>query len=141
MSLSAAQFRNIAVLAARHSDQKKAEDISLLDLRHTQAGLCDFALLMSATSEAHIRALRDSIEDLLEGIGLHRLHRDAGGGAHWVILDYGGLLVHIFHHASRAFYTLERLWENARQVAWAESPERPSARPSRRKPSGRKARK
>jgi ribosome-associated protein len=139
LSLTSTQFRKLAVLAARRADQKKAEEIALLDLRHTQLGLCDFALLMSATSEAHISALYDDLQKTLESIGLYRIHRDGGSGGHWVILDYGGLIIHIFHHASRAFYTLERLWESARPVAW-EDPLQKKPVPAKKKPVQRKKR-
>ena len=138
MSLSPAQFRKVAVIAAREADSKKAEAIQLLDLRHASAGLSDYVLIASANSETHLNALRDHLEETMEGMGLLPVHREGFKSRHWTVLDYGGFLIHIFHRESRHFYSLERLWEDARELSWrskaaAPGPKRRKARPRRKR--------
>ena len=126
----------MGVIAARACDDKKAEDVLLLDLRSTAYGLADFLLILSANSQVHLRALRETVEDLLEEMSLSPVHKDGLKSDKWSILDYGGLLVHIFYHEARQFYSLERLWETPKKVLW-----KPAARPVRvpaKKPKNKK---
>ena len=104
--------------AALAADAKQGAEISVLDLRRARAGLSDYLLLMSANSHVHMRTLRDSIEESLEGYGLTPLHRDGLRESKWTALDYGGLMVHIFIDEARGFYSLERLWPEAKSVSW-----------------------
>jgi ribosome-associated protein len=118
LSLTSDQFKKLAILAARQADQKKAENIALLDLKKTDSTVTDYLLILSATSEVHLKTLRDSIEDILDQMQMHPTHQDGVRGGHWAVLDYGGLMIHIFHEKVRGFYSLERLWEDAREIPW-----------------------
>lgn len=104
------------MLAAQSADQKKADDILLLDLRKVESGISDYVLILSATSLPHIRAIREILEETIEETGLSPLHREGIQDHHWVVLDYGGLVIHIFHQEFRDFYSLERLWEKAKKI-------------------------
>lgn len=112
------QFKRLALGAARLADDKKGMRIVLLDLRKTQAGLSDYLLVVSGNSQSHLRALQEHIESSLEGIGVRPLHKDGVGSDHWTVLDYGGFLIHLFHERSRETFSLERLWESAKEIAW-----------------------
>ena len=118
MSFPSAQFKKFSALAAEAANAKKGIDIRLLDLRRVQSGLSDYLLMCSANSLPHMKAIRDSIEESLEQVGLRTLHQEGSKGSRWIALDYGGLLVHIFHQDARAFYSLERLWPEASLVLW-----------------------
>ena len=111
-------FKQLAVAAARSASDKKAEDVLLLNLSGAPSALADYVLMMSANSHVHLRTLGDAVADALEQHGLVPLHRDGSKSGHWLALDYGGLLVHVFHHQARAFYSLERLWPEAKKVRW-----------------------
>ena len=63
-------------------------------------------------------ALQDVVEETLDKGGLDPVHRDGRNSAQWRVLDYGGLIVHIFHENARGFYSMERLWEDAVKVRW-----------------------
>ena len=117
--------------AASAADAKKGMEISVLDLRRARAGLSDYLLLMSANSHVHMRTLRDSVEESLEGYGLTPLHRDGQRESQWTALDYGGLMVHIFVEEARDFYSLERLWPEAKPIPW-ENGARESAAPRKK---------
>lgn len=90
----------------------------MLDLRKAVASVSDYILIMSANSQTHMEALEWFLSDSLEEIGVNPVHKDGTRSEHWKVLDYGGLLVHIFHQEYRAFYSLERLWEEAKEIHW-----------------------
>lgn len=118
MTFNPTQFKQFALLAAEQADSKKALDILLLDLRKVANAISDYSLVLSANSQTHLKALSEAIEDRLEDNGLRALHKDGSNGGHWLVLDYGGFIVHIFHEEVRQFYSLERLWENAKKISW-----------------------
>lgn len=93
---------------------KQALNVTVLDL----AGLGAFAecfLLCSASSSPQMGAIADEVERQLEKHGRRVAHREGRAGSEWMLLDYGGLVVHIFSERARAFYDLERLWRDARR--------------------------
>lgn len=102
--------------AATAACDKKGSKISLLNLGRSQAGLSDYLLLMNANSHVHMKTLRDSVLESLEGLGLTPLHFDGRNSSSWTALDYGGLMVHIFLDDARDFYALERLWPEAKKI-------------------------
>lgn len=136
MSLSSSQFKQFAIVAARSADAKKGTDISVLDLRRARSGLSDYLLLVNANSLVHLRTLADAIEGCLDMLGVAPLHRDGARESQWVALDYGGLLIHIFLEKARGFYSLERLWLEARQVPW--EPEKAKVKKPKPRRAGKK---
>ncbi len=121
MSFTSNQFKNIAISAAQLADQKKAEDILLLDLRKAHSGVADFIVIASANSQTHLNALKDHIEDSLGDIGVLPAHKEGQKENAWQVLDYGGVLIHIFHEGVRRNYSIERLWEQAKPMNWGPS--------------------
>ncbi len=116
MTLRPKDFLALGRLAARCADDKKAIDVRLLDVRRLTS-VADYFLLASALSQTQLQAVYDHIADeIKKEFGQHLLHREGVGSAHWTVLDYGGLVVHLFHQNSRGFYDLERLWEGAKLV-------------------------
>lgn len=94
---------------------KKAEDVVILDLRAV-SNVADYFVIGSGTSEPHLKALAATLEiDLRQQLGLSA--RQAGDAAsRWIVLDYGDVLVHLFHPELRARYCLEHLWGDAKRV-------------------------
>lgn len=92
---------------------RKARDIVLLDLRPV-SDATDFFLIMSGTSDTHVRAISDHVvEELKKEQRTRADHIEGQRGGHWVLLDYIDFVVHIFYPAARDFYQLERLWGDA----------------------------
>lgn len=119
MSLNSSQFKKIAIIAAQKADEKQAQKIVLLDLRKSQVSVSDYVLILSGNSDVHLKTLKETIEkNLKETAEIFPIHHDGNRGGQWVVLDYGGLMIHIFHEESRAFYSIERLWEDAKIVHW-----------------------
>ncbi|MGR4009876.1 ribosome silencing factor [Leucobacter sp. 1207-22] len=95
-----------AVLAA---DGKGATDQVALDVAE-HFGYADAFLIVSGSVERNVQAISDGIEEDLNKAGVRTIRREGRAGGRWILLDFGDLLVHVFHHEDREFYQLERLW-------------------------------
>jgi ribosome-associated protein len=103
----------LARLCAKLASDKKATDIVAIDLRKI-SGFTDFFVLCSASSEPQLKAVLGEIRDKLKvEHGVRPLAVDGFPMSQWVVLDYGDVVIHIFHENKRAFYALEDLWGDA----------------------------
>lgn len=97
-----------------------AEDRKAIDLRvlHLAAisDFTDYFLIASGSSERQVQAIADAVEERLRAVGVRPLHVEGYNRGHWVLLDYGDLVVHVFEAQTRSFYSLERLWADAPDV-------------------------
>jgi ribosome silencing factor RsfS/YbeB/iojap len=108
--------RKLALLCRELADNKKAEDIVILDVRELSS-VTDYFVIASGTSEPHLRAIVDEIEDTLREE--HRLRPRAVDGtlhAGWVVLDFFDVIVHVMRYDVRDRYDLETLWGDAPRV-------------------------
>ncbi|MES2124848.1 MAG: ribosome silencing factor [Gemmatimonadota bacterium] len=93
-------------------DDRKGQKILVLDLRHL-SNAADYFIIASGTSDAHVRGLADGVMRAMLADG-HRTHGVEGlQTGRWVLLDFVDVVVHLFHPETRAFYQLERLWQDA----------------------------
>ena len=93
--------------AVRAADAKGGEDLVALDVSGPLP-FADVFLLVTGNSERNVVAIADAIEEVL-GRASRREGHDAG---RWVLLDFGDLVVHVFHREERMYYGLERLWND-----------------------------
>lgn len=100
--------RSVVEVAA----EKQASDILLLDLRALGA-FTDYFVILSAETSRQITTLAEEIERALGALGEPLLRREGTPESGWVLLDFGGFVVHVFAPAERAYYQLERLWARA----------------------------
>lgn len=99
--------------AAKAADQKQAENIVALDVSEA-LGIVDSFLVASASNERQVSAVVDAIEEaLIAEHDLRPLRREGKGEGRWVLLDYGDVVVHVQHDEDRAYYALERLWNES----------------------------
>ena len=96
-------------LAARTADSKGGEDLVALDVSGPLP-FADVFLLVTGNSERNVVAIADAVEDVLREAGAKTLHREGHDAGRWVLLDFGDLVVHVFHREERLYYGLERLW-------------------------------
>lgn len=99
--------------AAGFAEDKKAENVTVLDLRGISM-VTDFLVICDGSSLPHLRAIRNEIEDRMREehkVKAYSSHGVADSG--WMLLDFGDVVVHIFHAEKRAFYALEDLWNDA----------------------------
>ena len=101
---------NLAGQMAGILDGKKAEDITVLDIRRLSV-LADYFVIASGRSEVQVNALYDELQGKMAEKGIFPRHLDKSD--RWIAVDYGDIIVHIFHQEERAFYNIERLWTDA----------------------------
>jgi ribosome-associated protein len=105
------------VLAAVHAcEEKKAQEISVLELEKGSGAFTDYFVICSGSNPRQIQTIADSVEQSLEYQGLRKTHAEGYNQAEWVLLDYVDFVVHIFSEQARQFYDLERLWRSARRI-------------------------
>ena len=102
-------------LAVRAAEDKKAQDITVLDLRNAH-GFTDFFVICSGTNSRQIRAIADGVTDALAAAGSKPAHIEGYDRSEWVLVDYFDFIVHVFSPDARAFYGLERLWGTAERM-------------------------
>jgi ribosome-associated protein len=98
-------------VAAAAADSKQGLDLVALDVSGPLP-LTDVFLLVSGRSERNVLAIASEIEDKLIESGSKPLRREGRSEGRWVLLDFGDLVVHVFHEEDRMFYALERLWKD-----------------------------
>lgn len=104
--------REKAEILLRAALSKKATDPVLLRLAQLTA-LTDYFLIVSARSGRHVKAVADEIMEAAKERGIERLSVEGVGLTSWALLDYGDVIVHVFHKPVREFYDLEGLWAEA----------------------------
>jgi len=102
--------RALALRAAEILYQKKALDIVALDVSHMTV-ITDYMVICTARNAQQVHSLCDEVEDTLAEEGVLVRKKEGQNEGRWAILDYGHLLVHIFHPEEREYYRLERLWD------------------------------
>jgi ribosome-associated protein len=122
--MASADSLHMLDIAAVAADAKGGEDLVALDVSEPLP-LVDVFLLVTGRSERNVAAIADEIEDKLHEAGHRRLRREGRAESRWVLLDFGDLVVHVFHQEERAFYALERLWKDC-PVLPIEVPTRPA---------------
>jgi ribosome-associated protein len=97
-------------------EDKKAKDVSTIDIKNVTV-LADYFVICSGTSTTHIKAMADEVETKLKESGVQLFNNKQGyNSARWILLDYGSVIVHIFHEEDREFYNLERLWSDGKML-------------------------
>lgn len=109
--------KEIATRAAQALDDRKGLGIKLLEVTDVTS-IADFFLICTGTSSTHVKTLCDSVEAVVSDEMCEPLqHREGHRGGTWVLLDFGCLVVHVFTKEAREFYDLERLWNDAKEIA------------------------
>jgi ribosome-associated protein len=108
-----------ARIAAQAADDKKGEDIVVLDVAEIM-GIVDAFVIAHASNTRLVRAIVDEVrKQLLDRAGVKPRSVEGLDDMTWVLLDYGDLIVHVFLAETREFYGLERLWADAARIVWS----------------------
>lgn len=111
----------IAGIAARALDDKKARDVKILKTAE-QTVLADYFVICNGTSSTHIKALVDEVDRKLSEAGEPPIRREGLRSDIWVLMDFGSVIVHVFTDEARKFYNLERLWSDSEEVTLSSLP-------------------
>src|SRR6478672_7284835 len=126
--------RKLALLCRELADNKKAEDIVILDVREISS-VTDYFVIASGTSEPHLRAIVDEIRDhLRDDYDLRPKAVDGTLHTAWVVLDFFDVIVHVMRTDVRERYDLETLWGDAPRVKPPKETSRTQAPVSKKRP-------
>jgi ribosome-associated protein len=125
--------RDLARLCCRALEDKKAEDLRVLDVSE-QSSITDFLIIANGTSEPHLRALRQALETALEQAGTRLVGFETTRESGWTVLDAFDVMVHLFTPEQRAHFRLEDLWKDAVEVSPAKLLAAPARRVKKRSP-------
>ncbi len=103
-------------LCCRMLDEKKAEDVRVLDVS-AQSSITDYLILATGTSETHLRALRVELEKVLDAAHTHIVGIETSHESGWTVVDAFDVMVHLFTPENRSKYRLENLWKDAVEVS------------------------
>lgn len=105
------QVRAALGIAVRAADSKGATAPVALDVAE-HFGLADVFLVLSGSVERNVQAISDEIEHEMNEAGLRTIRREGRSSGRWILLDFGDIIVHVFHQEDRDYYQLERLWQD-----------------------------
>ena len=105
----------LAQTAAKILDNKKAAELKIIGIRDISV-LADYFVLVTGTSNTHVKALADDVEFELKQLGVSPDHIEGYRSNSWVLLDYGHVIIHVFTAESRQFYDLDRLWQDGEAI-------------------------
>lgn len=113
--MNAVLTKDFVKVAVEVMQDKKAQDIEILDI-HEISTMADYFIIASALNSNQVKAIADEIEEKLYESGCRLIHSEGYQTARWILLDFGDLIVHIFHKEDRQFYQLERVWADAKKI-------------------------
>jgi ribosome-associated protein len=119
--MSTSDIREQVALALKAVENKKAEDVALLQLPHESSAFTDYFLICSGNNARQVQAIADEVDERLsKDMRVEPNAREGYETAEWILLDYVDFVVHIFNAERRAYYDLERLWKSAHRLTLQE---------------------
>jgi len=95
---------------------KKAEELSILEMEKGSGAFTDYFVLCSGTNPRQVQAIADEVELRLKAAGVRPAHVEGYKQGEWILVDYVDFVVHVFSERARKYYDLERLWKTARRL-------------------------
>ena len=105
----------IAKLAISALEDKKAEDIKIIDISEVSV-VADYFIIANGTNRNQIQTLSDHVEETLGRAGVELKQVEGYDNANWVLLDFRDVIIHIFDKENRLFYDLERIWRDGKMI-------------------------
>ena len=105
------ESKKMAILAVEALEDKKAEDIRILDISNVSV-LADYFIIANGTNRNQVQAMADNVEEALGKAGFVPKQIEGYQSANWILMDYRDIVIHVFDEENRLFYDLERIWRD-----------------------------
>ena len=109
------ESKKMALLAVEALEDKKAEDIRILDISNVSV-LADYFIIANGTNRNQVQAMADNVEETLGKGGYVPKQIEGYQSANWILMDYKDIIVHVFSEEDRGFYDLERIWRDGKEI-------------------------
>lgn len=109
------ESKEIARLAIQALEDKKAEDIRIIDISEVST-IADYFIIAGGNNPNQIRAMCDNAQEVLEKAGHFCKQTEGYETANWVLMDFGDVILHIFDRENRLLYDLERIWRDGKML-------------------------
>ncbi len=100
-------------------DDKKAEDITVIDIREIST-IADYFVIASGSNQNQLAAMQDSVDEAMYKEGIQARQIEGNRSSTWILMDYQDIIIHLFSKEDRLFYDLERIWRDGKVVDVAE---------------------
>lgn len=107
--------KELAKLAVKALDDKKGEDISIIDISEVSV-VADYFIIAGGSNRSQIQAMADNVDEIIGKNGGNLRQIEGYDAGNWVLLDFSDVIVHIFDKENRLFYDLERIWRDGKIV-------------------------
>lgn len=108
-------IKEMVLLAVEALEDKKAEDIAIIDISEVSV-LADYFIIAGGNNSSQIQAMSDAVDEKLGKAGYPLKQMEGYNTANWILQDFGDIIVHIFDRENRLFYDLERIWKDGKRV-------------------------
>ena len=108
--------KELVKLAVKALEDKKAEDVTILDI-HDVSSIADYFILATGSNSNQLSAMQDAVDECMYKNGVHAKHVEGSTGSTWVLMDYQDIIVHLFSREDRVFYDLERIWRDGKRIS------------------------
>ena len=102
-------------IIAKACDDKRGFNIKILDIRNINP-IADYFVITSGNSTSQVIAIADEVEEKMEKAGFQLFGKEGYKSGRWILLDFGDIVVHVFHKEDREFYNLEKLWADGEEL-------------------------
>ena len=96
-------------------EDKKAEDITVLDIREVSS-IADYFIIANGASQNQLNAMQDAVDEAMYKAGIHAKQIEGNRSSTWILMDYQDVIVHLFSKQDRLFYDLDRIWRDGKAV-------------------------
>ena len=109
------ETRELLKKAVEALSDKKAEDITVLDIRNVPT-IADYFIIANGTNQNQLLAMQDAVDEVMYKSGVHAKQIEGNRSSTWILMDYQDVIVHLFSKEDRLFYDLERIWKDGKEV-------------------------
>ena len=109
------ESKKMALLAVEALEDKKAEDITIIDISEVSV-LADYFIIADGNNKNQVQAMVDNVQEELFKAGYEMKQMEGYREGNWILLDFGDIIIHIFDKENRLFYDLERIWRDGKII-------------------------
>ena len=113
------QAKEMAKLAVTALEEKKAEDVTVIDISEISP-IADYFIIANGSNQNQLQAMRDAVDEELYKAGYTAKQIEGNSYSTWILMDYGDIIVHVFSKEDRLFYDLERIWKDGKEISVAD---------------------